>query len=92
MPDVLGKKVLECVTCSRLFSLEDVLNGLYQLQTLVCSYCYARMQALPYEKSCFGKPMAVAGGRRLYGYDPDARECREECPDRELCRQVFLDE
>ncbi len=82
-------KVIECLTCRERYSREDVLSGLYQITTKVCGECYSKMQASPHTVSCFGKTTAVQlDGTRLLGYDPDARECRELCPDAKLCASV----
>ena len=82
-------KALECLTCRARYSRDDVLSGLYQISTKVCGECYARMQAAPHSVSCFGKPTTVMpDGSRLPGYDADAVECRELCPDAALCASV----
>ena len=82
-------KALECLICRARYSREDVLNGLYQLATKVCSLCYGRMQASPHASGCFGKTdMIQIDGTRLLGYSPDAVECRDLCPDRTLCASV----
>jgi hypothetical protein len=33
-----------------------------------------------------GKRTVMKGGRKFYGYNPQARECSQECPDRHICR------
>jgi hypothetical protein len=86
-------KVLECVECSRLFCKEDVLAGLYRLETMICSYCYARHQQQPHHVSCFGKPtIRLHDGSLLLGYNPKAIECKEWCLDRKVCRRLFMDQ
>ena len=85
-----GVPLLGCVRCSRRFSQNDILSGLYQIETFVCSYCYAEMQQASYEKSCFGKPMLrLPTGRLLFGWNSKAWECTQICPDRNLCRKVL---
>lgn len=86
-----SKPVLGCARCARWYSLDDVRQGNYWLETMVCSYCYAEMQASPYQKSCFGKPMLIwPSGKREYGYNPKAWECSTVCPDREICRKILV--
>ncbi len=80
--------MIECLVCAERYSAEDVESGLYQISTFVCSRCYAKMQALPHARSCFGKPTFVLSGRRLLGHDPEAAECSEVCPDRIPCSKV----
>lgn len=86
-----GKPILSCLLCKRRYSRQDVEEGRYWPQTFVCSFCYARMQQAPIQVSCFGKTAEVnhRTGHRELGYDPEALECREVCPDREVCRRVF---
>ena len=82
-------KALECLICMERYSRDDVLTGLYRIETKVCSECYSRMQAAHHSKSCFAKPdFILLDGTRLLGYSPTARECRELCPDRTLCASV----
>ncbi len=84
-----GARGLECSLCPGRYSREDVLSGLYQITTKVCSPCYARMQAAPHKACCFGKPdVVLPDGSRLRGYSRTARECQELCPDRALCASV----
>jgi hypothetical protein len=96
MHDDSNSKILECLLCLRRYSREDILAGLYRLETLICSPCYAKMQGQAltpacYARSCFGKPsIMIFGGRRLRGYNPAAKECNKLCPDREVCRRVIL--
>ena len=59
------------------------------METLVCSYCYAEMQNMPYERSCFGKPITILpDGKKLWGFNPKAWECREICPDSQICASI----
>jgi hypothetical protein len=81
-------KAIECRLCLRRYTREDILSGLYQISTKVCSECYARMQAAPHNVSCFGKPDTMQDGKRLLGYSQSARECQELCPDKTLCASV----
>lgn len=82
-------KALECLLCKERYSREDVLSGLYQITTKVCSHCYGRMQAAPHAVSCFGKPdFVMPDGARLLGYSAEAHECRDLCPDRAMCASV----
>ena len=86
-----ASKVLECLLCQQRYSMEDIRNGLYQLETLVCSACYAKMQRQPHHISCFGKPTFILlNGKHLYGYNPKAEECRTKCPDRRVCSRIIL--
>ena len=80
---------LECLTCRERYSREDVLSGLYQIVTKVCSNCYGRMQASPHNVSCFGKPTTIMpDGSKLLGYESESQECRITCPDGALCAAV----
>jgi hypothetical protein len=84
-------KSLECRLCYSRYSLADIMNGTYNLETYICSYCYADMQRKPHPQSCFGKPTFILlDGTRLPGYDPEARDCNRLCPDRELCKRIVL--
>lgn len=85
-------RALECILCSQRYSREDILSGMYQLETFICSPCYAKMQRAPYEVSCFGKTCGYIPhlNKRLYGYKEDAVECRDVCPDRNICRRAVL--
>jgi len=85
------KPILSCLLCKRRYSEEDVRHGLYWPQTYICSRCYGRMQAAPYEVSCFGKPTEVdmCTGRKRLGYDSRSLECNRLCPDRDICALVF---
>ncbi len=88
-------KVLECLLCVERYSREDVRRGFYQAETMICSACYARMQAAPYGKSCFGKPTIVEPVEDYAmkilerGFDLSSTDCRCSCPDKEICRKVF---
>lgn len=82
---------LECLLCEQRFSRQEIERGEYRLETMICSYCYARMQRAPYERCCFGKPTLIQlDGKRLYGYNPKAEECERICPDRVVCRLIVL--
>ena len=82
-------KLLECVRCKERHSALDIAEGRYQLETLTCSRCYKEMQAMPHERSCFGKPTFILiSGRRLYGYNPKAEECSSLCKDKKICRKL----
>jgi hypothetical protein len=86
-------KALECRICYLHYSVEDILSGLYRLETMICGFCYANMQRKPHRISCFGKPDVIRpDGKRLAGYNPEARECKSLCPDRILCAQIVAPE
>lgn len=90
MPRDTSAKVIECAVCSVRYSLRDVDAGDFQIDTLVCSACYRKMQLMDYSKSCFGKPTKrTPGGRVYWGFDPAADECSHLCPDRAACRRVM---
>ena len=89
--DFTNYRCLECVRCGRRHTRADILSGAYRAETMMCSRCYARMQQLPYHKSCFGKPGYVKNRyspRRIYGYMPTAIECSQVCPDAAVCRII----
>lgn len=80
---------LPCSRCGQEYIDEDIYAGLYWLETLTCMECYARLQQLPTDISCFGKPTITGAGKRRLAYDPEAPECREVCPDRNICLFVL---
>jgi hypothetical protein len=80
---------VECSICTRGYGPSDIESGLYFLDAMVCSHCYAAMQRKPPEASCFGKPTQVRP-MRILGYDPRAEECRALCPDRKACRLAVM--
>jgi hypothetical protein len=91
IPSSVGDiKFIECLLCCKRFGWEDILAGRYWLETLVCGVCYGVMQRQPHVVSCFGKPNTHDGPRLLRGYDPTGVECRDLCPDRHICRRVFV--
>jgi hypothetical protein len=67
------------------------MDGLYWIESMVCSHCYARMQRQRYEVSCFGKPTQIdfRTGKKKLGFDPTCEECQRICPDRVPCAKVF---
>ena len=84
--------ILECVLCSSRFREADVRLLRYFPSTRVCASCYQRSQRAPYSTWCFGKPTVVGPNGRVleYGYNEKARECREECTDREVCHYYLM--
>ncbi len=91
----MSKSILECVLCDRRFCPSDVESGEYCVETMICFHCYAEMQAKPHKRSCFGKPTSIFflhNGRkqRALGYNENAEECQNLCPDRVPCRKVVL--
>ena len=88
-----GVRSIECIICKKLYSKSDILKGQYQIETLICSYCYAKMQRAPSSQSCFGKPTVMfPDGNRQYRYNINAKACREHCPDRSVCRRIVLND
>ena len=82
-------KLLECLRCQRRYSRSEIVAGLYRLETMVCSYCYAALQKAPHAVCCFGKPTTILlDGTKLLGYDPACPECRNLCPDSALCALI----
>ena len=88
-PDSTTVKVLECLLCKERYSQADIEAGLYQLETFVCSFCYAKMQKQPHHVSCFGKPTYILPNKRLFGYNPNTPECARWCPDRKVCSRII---
>ena len=87
---------VQCVLCEREFTPEQIQEGLLDLGTMVCGYCYLAMQKKSYAASCFGKPTVyrMIGGKPEFiyvGYHPQAVECQRWCPDRKVCRKVVGD-
>lgn len=70
--------IFVCVSCSEQYSKEDVKHGLYFPSTSTCLDCYNRMQKS--KTTCFGKKDK---------YDRMTIACRDECPDRKICK-VFI--
>lgn len=86
-------KLLECLLCEQKYSREDIKRGMYQISTMICSPCYARMQRMPYERSCFGKGSEMVNGIKVkFGNEPGAKECQSLCPDRFICRKIVWPE
>ena len=83
-----GHPVLECSACGRELSVKAAEDGMYDLSAMVCGYCYAAWQNMPYEVSCFGKPTMMQKPKKL-GFDPEAEECQRHCPDRIACARVL---
>lgn len=82
-------KALECLICTLRYSFDDILCGVYNIETFVCSHCYAEMQQKPHAQSCFGKPTVILlNGKRDLGYDIKAKECRDVCVDRSMCQRI----
>jgi hypothetical protein len=86
-----AKQLLECLLCERQFSHADIVEGRYWIETLICSQCYAEMQSKPHQLHCFGKPtmMNFNSLKPLLGYSPQAKECRQLCPDRNICAHII---
>jgi len=72
---VKSKKVFKCLTCTSVFSTEDVEEGNYFPSTGICLECYRGMRRSG--TTCFGKKSK---------YDQTTNECGHECPDRNVCR------
>lgn len=84
------QKVVECVLCSERHSPADAISGKFWVETLVCSQCYAKMQAAPRRESCFGKQtVTLPSGEKLLGFDPSSKACSKLCPDRRVCAVIF---
>lgn len=82
-------KALECLLCTLRFSIDDILSGAYNIETFICSLCYAEMQQKPHEQNCFGKPTFIlTSGKHALGYEPIAKECQDVCPDRMICKRI----
>ncbi len=87
----MDKALLECVVCKKRFSVSEVASGVYCLETMVCYFCYAAMQAKPHSSCCFGKPTTILeNGKKILGYDARAEECKNLCPDRIPCRRIII--
>jgi hypothetical protein len=69
-------RILECVLCSERFSVKDVKEGRYFPSTGVCLGCYDKAKSGNKKLWCFGQ------------FDGQAIECKAECLDRRLCKQV----
>lgn len=83
------KPTLPCLLCSTRYSELDVTAGDFFVSTMICRSCYEKLQQQPYTVSCFGKPNKVSGQTvTAFGFDPKARECKFECPDRSICRAL----
>lgn len=80
--------IVECVLCTKRYSMADILGGRFWVETLICSPCYAKMQAAPFHESCFGKPSEIRPDGKRYGYTRTSKACLEWCPDRLICRRI----
>ncbi len=67
-----SKKLLECVECTRRFSLRDIADGFYWPIAGVCMNCYLFLAKN--SRYCFAKQ-----------FDPDHVDCSKFCPDRGVC-------
>jgi hypothetical protein len=78
---------LECILCEHQFSLDDVRLLNFFPSTGVCFDCYQKGQSASFATWCFGKTSVTGPNGNLlqYGYDPEAKVCSEECPDRRIC-------
>lgn len=74
------KILLVCRLCAKMFSVREMLEGGLEPETGICRECYRKLQMET--GTCFGKKTV---GKRL-GYDEEAVECREFCPDKRLCK------
>lgn len=89
--DDLDALVFQCLRCKKRFTLRDLRRGRFHISTCICDGCYKQMQAQKSEVCCFGKSNKVVKGKVVsYGYDAKARECRSECPDRNICKVYVL--
>lgn len=80
-------RILECVRCRELFSLNDAQAGLFFIDTVTCRRCYEELQKMKSFGSCFGKP----GSARYAGYFANDPECTLYCQDRKVCRQFVIE-
>lgn len=76
----LTKNVLWCLLCGTRFGMISLLDGTYLADTGICKTCYRKMQED--QGTCFGKKSEG----RVLGYDEEAIECNEFCPDKKVCR------
>ena len=83
MANAVDVAVLPCLRCNRRFGKRDVEVGAFYASTMICGDCYRKGQQSPLAVWCFGKVDAKRG------YNPDARECSSECPDREICKEFI---
>jgi hypothetical protein len=79
-------KILECVECKGLFSLNDVQARLFFVDTVTCRGCYEKFQAMNSFVSCFGKPRSL----HYAGYSATDPRCTLYCQDRKVCRQFVI--
>ena len=70
------QRILECVLCSERYSIKEVKDGRYFPSTGVCMECYRNAKIGSKKSWCFGT------------FDGQAVECKAECLDRRICRQV----
>ena len=73
---------VECLLCSKRFTLEQILNDEFFVVTCICRECYAKLQSKPQTISCFGKSDC---------YDSESLACSSLCPDITPCKQ-FIEE
>jgi hypothetical protein len=83
-------KVLECLECRELFSLNDARAGRYSATSLTCSACLRGLHQIGPDNSCFGRRKVVKNGRTAAeGYSEADVECRLHCRDRAACRKYI---
>ena len=91
MVDTAQLDVLECILCHAKFNEQSVRGLDYFATTGICFNCYLNGQKSPYVIWCFGKKDIRTLSNQLveFGYDPEAKACSLECPDKKIC-QLFV--
>ena len=74
-------RILECVSCRGLLTIDDIRNRRYFVSSMMCYKCHREQQKDP--DSCFGKVKT----KKREGYSKRDVECQIHCPDRKVCRQ-----
>lgn len=81
-------KDYRCESCGVKFTFEDVKLYNFFRSTKTCFDCYVKGKRQAHRAWCFGKLNRVNSAGKIirWGYDAEKHvECREECPDKEVC-------
>lgn len=85
----MDSKLFRCLLCNGRFCLKDVGKEFFP-STSICAKCYETGQQS--ENWCFGKTDIRDNGRTVqFGYNASSFECKQECPDRKICKVFALD-
>lgn len=83
----LKSPLFECTMCAAKYTLADVKAGKYFPSTGICLKCYEQGKHSSFAVWCFGKTDVVKKKKVIrFGYNAQSQACKDECPDRHICR------